>query len=188
MRGVYGCPCLDNGKDLFWAEIGEGEVVCRRKRQDIAFACHRLSFQKKTGQARRDVNRRVLCLRLFDGTEVIDEDKRVFVVRIYVARSTCVPRAEIAFRIIEGQINHRWTFLLSPASMSAPALVDLWLAYCHGLLVRCGETRIQLPLRGLYLLCEMSSSTLPDILRIRPFFELRHAIRRGRFEDIRKLH
>ena len=170
MRGVYGCPCLDNGKNLFWVEIGEGEVVCSRKRQDIAFSRHRLSFQKKTGQARRDVSRRILCLRLSDGTEVVDENKRVLVVRIYVARSTRVPRAEIAFRVVGGQINHRWTFLLSSASVSAPALVDLGLAYCHGLLVRCGETRIQLPLKGLYLLCEMSSSTLPDILRIWPFF------------------
>lgn len=39
------------------------------------------------------------------------------------------------------------------------------MTYCHGLLVRCGETRSHVSLRGLYRRCEMSFSTLSSILR-----------------------
>jgi hypothetical protein len=38
-------------------------------------------------------------------------------------------------------------------------------AYCHGLLVRWGETNNHVPRRGLYLRCEMSSRILSGILK-----------------------
>jgi hypothetical protein len=37
--------------------------------------------------------------------------------------------------------------------------------YCHGLLVRCGETRSQLPRSGLYLRWDMSSRICSGILK-----------------------
>ena len=40
-------------------------------------------------------------------------------------------------------------------------------AYCQGLLVRCGDTRIQLPLSGLKRRCEMSFRIESGILGLR---------------------
>jgi hypothetical protein len=39
--------------------------------------------------------------------------------------------------------------------------------YCHGLFVRCGETRSQLPRNGLYRRCEMSFRISSGILKVK---------------------
>ena len=50
MRGVYLGPCLYDWKDLFWGEIGQREVMVRRKGKHVAFASHRLGSEKEAGQ------------------------------------------------------------------------------------------------------------------------------------------
>lgn len=43
------------------------------------------------------------------------------------------------------------------------------MSYCHGLLVRCGETSNQLPRSGLYRRCDMSSRIASGILIVQQY-------------------
>lgn len=50
-------------------------------------------------------------------------------------------------------------------SLDQPIRFGLWnsTTHCHGLLFLCGDTNTQLPRRGLYRRCEISSRMASDI-------------------------
>jgi hypothetical protein len=67
-------------------------------------------------------------------------------------------------RVVFWECDLGWRFLLTSAVLLERFCPDDWRYYCHGLFVRWGETRSQLPRNGLYLRCEMSSRIFSGIL------------------------
>ena len=152
MGSVDGRPCSHNRHNLFRCHVGKGDVVCRREGKHIALSCHRLCFQQYPWEARRNIVGYISCLRFLDSTVVIYENKCVLIVRVLVARGSLVSRTEVAFRIVAWEINLGRGFLLSSNWVRSGSRTACLSTYCQGLFVRCGETSIQLPLSGLYLL------------------------------------
>ena len=92
-------------------------------------------------------------MRFFDGAVVVHEDEGVFVVGVRVALGARIVGAEVARWIVCGEgVDGGFLLLASGTRLIASMEVKRLRkesTYCHGLLVRCGETRIQLPRRGL---------------------------------------
>ena len=152
MGSVDRRPCSHNGQNLFRFHVGEGDVVCGGEGKHIALSCHRLCFQQHACEARRNIGGCIFCLRFLNSTVVVYENKCVLVVRVLVARSSLVSRTEVAFRVVAREINLSRGFLLSSNWVRLGSRTGCLSTYCQGLFVRCGETSIQLPLSGLYLL------------------------------------
>ena len=111
VSSVNRCPGPDYRHNLFWAHVGERNVVGCTERQHVAFALDWLGLQEETRKTTRLVRGIVVILCFLDGTVVIDEDEGIFVLRIGVAGCSFVAGAQVAFWIILGQLNQTGAFL-----------------------------------------------------------------------------
>jgi hypothetical protein len=78
-------PGFDNGSDLIGGHVCKGEVVGGREADDIAFSSDGLGAEQAGGQGSIFLVGVVLFLLFFDGTVVVDKDKRVFEFGIVLA-------------------------------------------------------------------------------------------------------
>lgn len=166
---VDACPGVDDGRYLGGFKVGKCLVVCARECQDVAFALHGLNLEETRCKALTKVlacasllrlcehtvslvRGFVVLLRLFDGAIVVDKDEGIFILRVLVALGPSISRAKIAFRVVIWKHSLARGFLCASIvyfSLHIIAERQQQETYCHGRLVRWGETRIQLPLRGL---------------------------------------
>lgn len=113
MRGIDARPGSNNWQDLGGGHVGQGNVVPGREGQDVATARHRLCLEKKRGKVIVFDLGYVGLLLFLDCAVVVYENEGVFVLRVAVALGTLVARAEVAFRVILGELVLRGPFLLT---------------------------------------------------------------------------
>ena len=118
---VYRSPIFHDGQYLVRRHICQGDIVCLGEGKYIAFSCHGLRPEQNAREAWRFLCRRVFCLRLFYGAVIVYKDEGILIVRILVAGSSLVARTEIAFWIIDWQVNLRRSFLRASGTRSACA-------------------------------------------------------------------
>ena len=144
----------------------------------------------------------IFFLIFLDCAIIIDKGKCILICWIDITLRACIAWTKVATRIIRRQRLFCDCFLLAPVGcffflrsqevrffgQFLPNKLmggfffggggGRWIfffctfTYCHGRLFRCGDTSTQLPLSGLYRLCDISSSISLDMTMIcRPFFE-----------------
>ena len=96
MGGVEFCPRFYHGEDGCGGHVGEGEVVVGREGYDITFACRTFCTQEAGGERAILSRLIVVGLLLFNGGEVVDEDKGAVIVGVDVALGSLVAGAEVA--------------------------------------------------------------------------------------------
>lgn len=113
MCRIYVRPGIDNRQDLLRRQVGKRKIVRLAEGQDIAFPDCGFGAEKEA-LGRRCRRGSVLGLLLLDSAVIVNEDESLLILRIRVAGSALVARAEIALGIVRGQGGFAGSFLLAP--------------------------------------------------------------------------